>query len=45
MQVYVINLDRDRERLAHMREQLRGVAFTRVPAVDGTTKPGDGERA
>ena len=36
MQVYVINLDRDRERMAHMREQLRGVAFTRVPAVDGT---------
>ena len=37
MLVYVINLDRDRDRLAHTREQLAGVAFTRVPAVDGTT--------
>ncbi len=36
MQIYLINLDRDRERLAHMREQLGDVAFTRVPAVDGT---------
>jgi len=39
MQVYVINLDRDRGRLAHMRDELRGVAFTRVPAVDGTESP------
>jgi glycosyl transferase family 25 len=36
MKVYVINLDRDRERLAHMREQLGSVSFTRVAAVDGT---------
>ena len=39
MQVYLINLDRDRDRLAHMREQLRGVPFTRAPAVDGTKNP------
>jgi len=39
MQVYLINLDRDRERLAHMRDELRGVAFTRVPAVDGAKSP------
>src|SRR5271165_4182476 len=36
MKVYVINLDRDRERLAHIRAQLGGVSFTRVAAVDGT---------
>jgi glycosyl transferase, family 25 len=36
MKIYVINLDRDRERLEHMREQLRGLSFIRVPAVDGT---------
>lgn len=37
MQVYVINLDRDRDRLAHTREQLAGVPFTRIPAVEGAT--------
>jgi glycosyl transferase family 25 len=45
MQIYVINLDRDRERLAHMRAQLGELAFTRVAAVDGTKIPqpsGDG---
>ena len=36
MKIYVINLDRDRERLEHMREQLRGLPFTRLAAVDGT---------
>ncbi len=36
MQIYVINLDRDLDRLAHTREQLRGLPFTRAPAVDGT---------
>jgi GR25 family glycosyltransferase involved in LPS biosynthesis len=36
MKVYVINLDRDRDRLAHMRAQLNGVSFIRVAAVDGT---------
>ncbi len=36
MQVYVINLDRDRDRLTHMQRQLGAVAFIRVPAIDGT---------
>jgi GR25 family glycosyltransferase involved in LPS biosynthesis len=35
MKVYVINLDRHPERLEHMREQLSGVPFERIPAVDG----------
>ena len=39
MQVFVINLDRDRERLEHMRRQLQGVPFVRVAAVDGTKTP------
>ena len=39
MQVYLINLDRDRDRLAHMREQLGQIPFIRAPAVDGTRNP------
>jgi glycosyl transferase, family 25 len=39
MKVYVINLDRHPERLAHMREQLSDVGFERVAAVDGATHP------
>jgi glycosyl transferase family 25 len=39
MKVYVINLDRDEGRLAHMQRELAGVAFTRAPAVDGTKIP------
>src|ERR1700722_18852599 len=39
MKVYLINLDRHPERLAHMREQLNGVAFDRIPAVDGSNGP------
>ena len=39
VQIYLINLDRDRDRLAHMREQLKSVSFTRAPAVDGTKNP------
>jgi glycosyl transferase, family 25 len=39
MKIYVINLDRHPERLAHMRKQLDGVAFERVSAVDGTKRP------
>ena len=35
MKIYLINLDRNPERLAHMREQLNGVAFERISAVDG----------
>lgn len=38
MKVYVINLDRHMERLAHMRELLSDVGFERVAAVDGTKK-------
>jgi glycosyl transferase family 25 len=36
MKIYLINLDRNPERLAHMREQLNGVAFERISAVDGS---------
>ena len=39
MKIFLINLDRDTERLAHMRKQLDGVAFERVPAVDGSKDP------
>ena len=39
MKVYVINLDRHPERLAHMREQLSDVGFERVAAVDGASEP------
>src|ERR1700723_4232531 len=38
MKIYLINLDRHPERLAHMREQLDGVAFERISAVDGSTR-------
>ncbi len=36
MKVYLINLDRHPERLAHMRKQLNRVAFERISAVDGS---------
>ena len=39
MQIFVINLDRHPERLAHVRGQLRGIAFERISAVDGTESP------
>lgn len=39
MKVYVINLDRHPERLAHMRDQLRDVGFERVEAIDGIKNP------
>ncbi len=39
MQVYLINLDRDAGRLAHMQGELGAVAFIRAPAVDGTKSP------
>ncbi len=39
MKVYVINLDRHPDRLAHMRGQLSDVGFERVAAVDGTENP------
>jgi glycosyl transferase, family 25 len=39
MKIYLINLDRNPERLAHMRKQLGGVAFERISAVDGSNDP------
>lgn len=39
MKIYLINLDRHPERLAHMRNQLDGVAFERISAVDGSNDP------
>jgi glycosyl transferase family 25 len=36
MKIYLINLDRHPDRLAHMRKQLSGVAFERISAVDGS---------
>lgn len=39
MKIYLINLDRDASRLAHMRDQLNGVAFERISAVDGSSLP------
>ena len=39
MKVYLINLDRHPERLAHMGKQLNGVAFERISAVDGSNDP------
>lgn len=39
MHVYVVNLDRDRDRLIHMQRQLRAISFTRIPAIDGTKYP------
>ena len=39
MKVYLINLDRHPDRLAHMRNQLNRIAFERVSAVDGSNQP------
>ena len=39
MKIYLINLDRHPDRLAHMRKQLDGVAFERISAVDGSNDP------
>jgi glycosyl transferase family 25 len=39
MKVFLINLDRHPDRLAHMRKQLSGIAFDRIAAVDGTKIP------
>src|ERR1700722_2558778 len=39
MKIYLINLDRHPERLAHMRKQLSGVPFERISAVDGSKDP------
>jgi glycosyl transferase, family 25 len=39
MKIFLINLDRDAVRLAHMRDQLNGALFERISAVDGSTLP------
>jgi glycosyl transferase family 25 len=39
MNVYLINLDRNPDRLAHMRNQLNGIAFERLSALDGSNQP------
>jgi len=39
MNVYLINLDRNPDRLAHMRCQLNGIKFERLSAVDGSSEP------
>jgi glycosyl transferase, family 25 len=39
MKIYLINLDRHPDRLVHMRNQLNGVSFERVSAVDGSNDP------
>lgn len=41
LKTYLINLDRSGDRLAHMRTELAriGVAFERIPAIDGSTLP------
>jgi glycosyl transferase family 25 len=39
MKIYLINLDRHPDRLAHMRKQLDGVPFERISAVDGSKDP------
>jgi len=43
MNVYLINLDRNPERLAHMRGQLTAIAFERLSAVDGSNEPPTGK--
>jgi glycosyl transferase family 25 len=39
MKIYLINLDRCPDRLAHMRTQLNGLVFERISAVDGSNSP------
>jgi glycosyl transferase family 25 len=39
LNVYLINLDRDADRLDHMRAQLTGIGFERISAVDGSKDP------
>ncbi len=40
MKIYCINLDRHRLRMERMRKCLQGLAFERIPAVDGKTLRG-----
>ena len=44
MDIYVINLDRHPQRLAHMTTQLRGLAFHRITAIDGRDLSGPEHR-
>ncbi len=44
MRVYVINLDRHTQRLARMRDLLRGVDFERIAAVEAATAGGPEHR-
>jgi len=44
MKIYLINLDRNPERLAHMRKQLNGVAFERIGAVERLERSADDAR-
>jgi len=39
MKTFLINLDRQADRLAHMRAQLNGMAFERISAIDGSNDP------
>ncbi len=39
LKVYLINLDRDADRLAHMRAQGTGIEFERISAIDGSKDP------
>jgi glycosyl transferase family 25 len=39
MKIFLINLDRHPDRLAHMRNQLNGIGFERLSAVDGSDRP------
>jgi len=39
MKIFLINLDRDGARLTHMHDQLKGLAFERISAVDGSNLP------
>jgi glycosyl transferase family 25 len=44
MKVYLINLDRHKQRLQRMEQLLQGMAFERVPAVDGKYLAGQERR-
>jgi glycosyl transferase, family 25 len=39
MKIFLINLDRSADRLAHMRAQLNGMPFERISAIDGSNDP------
>jgi glycosyl transferase, family 25 len=39
MRIFLINLDRSADRLAHMRAQLNGMSVERISAIDGSNDP------